>query len=82
MKRTIYRQCEVRRGPAIRLTWLPAAYAVEGRVLRLQDHGVWSDGWVVSMVYPDNERIVAPHPGGQIRQHRRQTGDALPRMAK
>ena len=82
MKRTIYRQCEVRRGPAIRLTWLPASYAVEGKVLRLQDNGVWSDGWVVSEVYPGNERIIAPHADGQIRRHRRATGDALPRLAK
>ena len=82
MKRTIYRQCEVRQGPAIRLTWLPVRYATEGKVVRLRDNGNWSDGWVVSKVYPDTERIITPHPEGQIRRHRQATGDSLPRLAK
>ena len=82
MKRTIYRQCEVRRGPAIRLTWLPASYAINGRVLRLRDNGEWSDGWVVAEVYPDTERIIAPNPQSEIRRHRKATDDSLPRLAK
>jgi hypothetical protein len=82
MKSTIYRQCEVRRGAAIRLTWIPAEYAVKGRVLRLRDNGEWSDGWVVREVYPDTERIIAPSPQGEIRRHRRATGDSLPRLQK
>lgn len=82
MKRKIYRQCEIRRGPAIRLTWLPAAYAKNGRVLRLRDNGEWSDGWVVTEVYPGNERIIAHSPQGNIQRHRRATGDSLPRLAK
>ena len=82
MKRTIYRQCEVRRGPAFRLTWIPASFAVNGKMLNLRDNGEWSDGWVVTEVYPDTERIITPTPQSEIRRHRRATGDSLPRLAK
>lgn len=82
MKRTTFRQCEVRRGNAIRLTWIPAEYAVEGRNLRLRDNGKWSEGWLVVSVYPDTERIVAGSPRRDIRNHRRATGDSLPRLSQ
>ena len=82
MKRKTYKQCEVRRDEAIRLTWLPLRYAVEGRVLRLRDHGEWTDGWIVTAVYADTERIVAPDPQREIRRHRRATGDSQKRLTK
>ena len=82
MKSAIYRQCEVRRGPAIRLAWIPSTYAVIGRVLRLRDVGVWTDGWVVTEVYPDTERIIPPSPQKDIRRHRRATDDSVPRLAR
>ncbi|MBC8291326.1 MAG: hypothetical protein H8E37_13565 [Planctomycetes bacterium] len=82
MKRKTYRQCEVRREEAIRLTWLPLQYAVEGRVLRLRTHGEWTDGWIVTAVYSDTERIVALDPHRDISSHRRATSDSQSRIAK
>jgi hypothetical protein len=55
---------------------------VSGRVLRLRDLGVWTDGWVVTEVYPDTERIIAPSPQKDIRRRRRATDDSVPRLAK
>lgn len=55
MGETLYRQCRLmrREGEADmqQTSWIPAKYAVAGKVLKLRgDDGAWQDGWVVSHV--------------------------------
>ena len=49
-----YRQCYLQRkeGQALlsRTTWLPEPYARLDQVLKLKDHGAWTDGWKVMSV--------------------------------
>lgn len=81
MKTKQYRQCRLQRGNAVRVSWLPAQYAVEGRVLKLRDNDVWSNGWIVKDAYRESDRAVAPDTRRAVRNHRQASGDALPRRS-
>lgn len=56
MKRnTLYRQCrlvkKIREGESLQVSYIPAEFAKEGRVVKLrEDDGGWDDGWVVRIV--------------------------------
>jgi len=55
-----YRQCLVRRGAVQQTTWIPSEFAVTGGVVKLQDEGVWTDGWLVVEAYgPEVDRETA-----------------------
>ena len=45
-----YAQCWLRRGDARQMAWIPAKFAVVGRILRLTEDGVSQDGWEVTGV--------------------------------
>jgi len=51
-KDVFYRQCRlVKRidgGELMIVWWLPEPYGTAGRVVKLREHGVWDDGWVVA----------------------------------
>lgn len=49
MSQVRYRQCELRKGPAVQVAWIPAAQAVPGKVLRLREE----EGWRVTQVYAE-----------------------------
>lgn len=59
MAKTKYRQCELKQlNPTSftrRVSWIPEKYAVVGKVLKLKDNGVWSDGWRV--IYAGKELV-------------------------
>ena len=78
----LYSQCTIEKktesGKTTQVTWLPAKYAVKGKVLKLKDDGdKWQDGWVVMQVGDPSER--PPDWKKLVRQHRKDTGDALPK---
>lgn len=75
--RTPYRQCALERGNTYRISWIPARFAVVGKVLKLRDNGVWDNGWTVTSV--GAARLGALHVPGLIRRHERATGDSLPK---
>jgi hypothetical protein len=56
MKRNeLYRQCrlvkKIRGGEAIQMSYIPAEFAREGRIVKLrEDDGGWDDGWVIRVV--------------------------------
>ena len=56
----IYRQCELHRGTSVQVAWIPATFAVVGKILRLRDE----HGWVVAS-------IGASASDGYIRNHER-----------
>jgi len=77
--RDLYCQCLLERltprGLERTTSWIPAKFAIVGRMIRLRDEdGNWEAGWTVrsaSVPYPEPS---SPHQ--QIRNHRRATGDA------
>ena len=50
----LFKQCELSRpsdgGTAVTVGWIPAKFAVVGRIVRLKDpeFGTWSEGWRVT----------------------------------
>ena len=55
MNSTMYRQCRlvkrIPNGECVQMSWLPAEFAHEGRILKLRDEeGHWDDSWVVREV--------------------------------
>lgn len=48
-------QCVLQRktdnGNLTQMSWIPAQFAQEGRVVRLKENGAWTDGWVVIKTY-------------------------------
>lgn len=45
-----YRQCVLRRQNAVLVSYIPAAFAKVGEVLRLKRRGRWQNGWRVEQV--------------------------------
>jgi hypothetical protein len=81
----LYSQCTLERktesGKATYVTWLPATFAVKGKVLKLKgESNEWVDGWVVVSVGPLSTQ--PPDWRKLVRQHRRGTGDDLPKRRK
>lgn len=79
-----YRQCLLRRstpdGHVEQTAFIPECYAKEDEVLRIRDNGEWVDGWVVATVYAWGPVTNAlPDVRAGIRQHRKRTGDSLPK---
>lgn len=77
--KTIYRQCYLERKINNTLEcqtcWIPNKFAKVGRVLKIKD-GEWTDGWIVKFVGKSGS---APNVRKQIKSHRRNTGDLLPK---
>ncbi len=74
-----FTQCDLARGAAHTTSWIPSELARRGAVLRLKEFGLWGDGWVVQAVHqtlPESQ-IIDPHH--EIKAHRRDTGDSLPK---
>jgi hypothetical protein len=45
-----HRQCKLKRGDAVTVSWIPENFAVKGKVVKLKDRGIWVDGWKVDFV--------------------------------
>ena len=78
-----YAQCKLERplrrgGLVTRTTWLPIRYAVQGKVLSLKDGLNWTSGWRVVEV---GLRADKPDWRKNIRDHRANTGDDLPKLS-
>ncbi len=56
MKEPAYKQCRLERavpnGTECQTTWLPAAFAFPGKVLRLKEKDGWQEDWRVAEVWP------------------------------
>ena len=61
-----------------KVTYLPTKFAKVGGVLKLKDEqGAWDDGWKVLSVGSTEQEDSSVRK--KIRQHRKNTGDALPK---
>ena len=84
MKKIKYRQCELTKktaeGEARQVSYLPARYAVQGKVLKLLRNDVWDNGWVVQSA---GDLIDEPLNWREaIKVHRDNTGDSEPKVVK
>jgi len=79
MKRIRYRQCELRKRQSVQIAWIPTRFAMLGRVLRIRSEDSWSTGWCVSALYREVDESLLPDAHRSIREHRKSTGDTLPR---
>lgn len=76
-------QCELERagdnGLIKTVTFIPEKFATVGQKLSLKYGEDWVEGWTVTQVYSsiDNPKFVDPH--NAVKQHRKNTGDALPK---
>jgi len=79
-----YRQVKVRKitsnGEHTQVTYIPEMYAVVGRILQLKENDIWEDGWEVVSVHGTSEDDDSlPDYRKAIRNHRKNTGDSLPK---
>lgn len=44
------KQCLLEKGTTHKVAWIPAKFAVLGKVIDLNEYGEWSDGWTVMWV--------------------------------
>ncbi len=70
----IYKQCVLKKGNQTQVSGIPEEYAKIGNRLKLRDE----DGWVILSVGQN----VIPYSNSIIKQHKRNTGDSLPRNRK
>lgn len=45
-----HRQCVLKKGTKVQVSFLPEKYAKEGKFVKLRDGNEWEDGWKVNMV--------------------------------
>lgn len=84
--KVFYRQCrlvkKIKDGRAITVSWIPEPYCVADKVLKLKNEDdTWDDGWVVESASEQRvakENLSDPHTS--IKNHRKNTGDALPKL--
>jgi hypothetical protein len=80
-----YRQCKLHKNVdgniSEMVTFLPEKFASIGKVVKLKsEDGVWVDGWVVVSAGKLTEDT--PDSKKAIRNHRKNTGDSLPKGNK
>lgn len=65
------------------MVWIPEEFAVMDQILKTKDHGSdqWDNGWKVESVSSNRIQegsLLDSHDS--IKAHRKQTGDALPKV--
>lgn len=81
--RESFAQCELRSDRTLQVAWIPARLAVTGRTIGIRNlqANCW-EPWVVERVFSVQFRDLLPDSHSQIRNHRRHTGDALPKKKR
>ena len=88
MKEVYYKQCRMRKDNkngsySEQVSYIPEPYCVLNKVLKLKDeNGNWDNGWVVTQVNESRvEDSKLPDYRQNVRNHRKATGDSLPKTA-
>ena len=80
-KKTLYSQCTLQKNNIVQISWIPERFAKVGKILKLKsENDIWDNGWVVTFVGNTDEHIDSPQVA--IREHRKRTGDSLPKYNK
>lgn len=78
-----YTQCRLKKktsdGTLEQMSFIPDKFAVMGKVLKLKEGQIWDDGWVVESVGKTISEEYLPNPHIDIKRHRKNTGDSLPK---
>lgn len=79
-----YRQCtlvkETEKGTIELVSYIPSKFAKLHSKVRLKDEdGNWSDGWTVTQAGQEVDEKLLPDWRKEIRGHRKNTGDNLPK---
>lgn len=61
------------------VSYIPSKLAVDGRRIKLMRNDKWEEGWVVEKSYKSSEREAPPDYQKAVREHKRRTGDSLPK---
>jgi len=78
-KKTLYTQCGLAKGHRHMVSWIPAKFGKAGQVLKLKrEDDTWDDGWIVE--WTGTTADVPEDSRKTIRNHRRATGDSLPKI--
>lgn len=77
-KADLYTQCHLQHRHKVNtVSWIPAKFAKIGAILKLKNDGVWEDGWVVVGVGATSDNPPDAH--NAVKEHRKNTGDSLPK---
>ena len=83
-RRIYYQQCRLVKklpeGEMCQISWIPAKFAIQGKCLKLRQDNVWDNGWIVEEVWSSkvaDDDMTNSHDA--IKQHRKATGDSLPK---
>ena len=82
-KTTYYRQCKMQKNNSFQVSWIPEQFARKGKVIKLLEDSGWDDGWIVIEVgpYRHSEKDL-PDSHDEIKSHRKNTGDSMPKEKK
>ena len=75
----LYAQCELKNGTTHQVAYIPGQFAKVGKELSLRVDGRWDRGWIVEAVFESVPREHLPDVHDDVKQHRRNTGDNLPK---
>ena len=74
-----YTQCELTNGAVRQIAYIPDRNAKLNNLVSLRVHGRWSTGWTVTKRYNTITREELPDVHDEVKQHRKNTGDSLPK---
>ena len=79
-----YNQCRFERttengGTISYVAFIPTKFAIIGERVKLKFDDNWIDGWVVHSISEPVEENCLPDSHKSIKQHRKNTGDSLPK---
>lgn len=82
-----YRQCKliktVENGQIHLVSYIPEKFAVEGKIVKLKNEfDEWEEGWKVESAGQLVDEDFLPDFHKEIKAHRKNTGDAMPKMVK
>lgn len=70
---TYHKQCILRKGTTITVSWIPEKFAHPGKHLKLKDDGKWVDGWVVEVVGTRLDSTYVENRSQEYKKHRERT---------
>lgn len=86
MNVNLYTQCKLSRntsfGVQYQIAFIPDEFARKGKCLQIRTNGIWELCWTVSEVFTTLPREFLPDVHDEVKQHRKNTGDALPKKKK
>lgn len=79
MNDNLYVQCSLRKGSFQQVAFIPAQFAVVGKVVTLTVLGRKDSNWDVIDVYDTIPKDFMADVHQEIKMHRRNTGDSMPK---